>query len=313
MAPCYSTIINCLLRSGTYSLCLCGWFVHSPQLTKGRPKPKKANRKDVGERPAEARTIRTLAGPPLHVQPSGPPAQSEIAKAAIPTPSSTRITPPATRAVGTAFHADVPTQLSTHPPTSRHDKLGPNTTDRWNGQGLIGVGLSDSATSNLPEKPSLVGLAQPLPGPSIPSPPSPLRSQAQPSSAFPRSPRRQSRIPSTGSRTLVMDVAQALQEAQASTNETGAANQSSVPIDAQRQAEVCAPPTEKRKSSFDKYSGREIPPLVEEHTATTRGINPEHAVRTEVDINADVRAQERGSSGGILSVQQDDNFIEIRE
>lgn len=279
--------------------------VHSPQLTKGRPKPKKASRRDAGERLGEARTVRTLAGPP-RVQMSGSPAQSVIAKAAImPTPL-TRSTPTAARAIDTASHADEPMQLSSRPPTSKRD------TDRWNGQGLIGVGSSDSTPSKPRDVPSPVGLAQPLPGPSIPSPPSPLRSQAQPS---PRPPRRQSRIPSTGSRTLVMDVAQALQEAQASTTEVEAASKSSPPLVAQRQAEFHAPPIEKRKSSFDKYSSRLMTPLAEGRSATIRGVNPKPSVhwQTEVEINAEVRAQERGSPDDILPVQQGDSFIEIRE
>jgi len=276
--------------------------VHSPQLTKGRPKPKKASRRDSGERVAEARTVRTPSGPP-RVQMS--PAQSVIAKAAIMSTPLTRITPTATHAIDRASHADGQMQFSSRPPTSKRD------TDRWNGQGLIGVGSSDSTPPKPRDVPSPVGLAQPLPGPSIPSPPSPLRSQAQPS---PRPPRRQSRIPSTGSRTLVMDVAQALQEAQASTSEVGAAaSKSSAPLVAQRQAEFHAPPIEKRKSSFDKYSGRVMTPLAEGRAATIRGVNPEPSVQTEVEINAEVRAQERGSPDDILPGQQDDGFIEIRE
>lgn len=272
--------------------------MHSPQLTKGRPKPKKASRRDSGERLAEARTVRTPAGPP-RVQMS--PAQSVIAKAAIMSTPLTRITPTTTHAIDTASHADGPMQLSSRPPTSKRDA------DRWNGQGLIGVGSSDPTPSKPRDVPSPVGLAQPLPGPSIPSPPSPLRSQARP-------PRRQSRIPSTGSRTLVMDVAQALQEAQASTSEVGAAaSKSSAPLVAQRQVEFHAPPLEKRKSSLDKYSSRAMTPLAEGRAATIRGVNPEPSVQTEVGINAEVRAQERGSPDDILPGQQDDGFIEIRK
>jgi hypothetical protein len=102
-----------------------------------------------------------------------------------------------------------------------------------------------------------------------------------------------------------MDVAQALQEVHASTTEVGAAIKSSSPL--------VAPPIEKRKSSFDKYSSRAMPPLVEDRSATIRGVNPEPLVQMEVRINAEVRAQERGSTDDILPVQQDDSFIEIRE
>lgn len=294
------------------SLSLLWGDVHSPQLTKGRPKPKKASRRDAGERPAEARTVRTIVAPP-RVHTSGPPAQSVIAKAAIMPTHLTRITPAATRADDTASHVVEPTQLSTHPPTSKREGLRADSTDRWNGQELIGVGSSDSTPSKPWDVPSPVRLTQPLPGPSIPSQPPPLRSQAQPSLASPRPPRRQSRIPSTGSRTLVMDVAQALQEVHASTTEVGAANKSSSPLVAQRQAEFHASPIEKPKSSFDKYSSRVMPPLAEDRSATIRGVNPELFGQTEVEINAEVRVQERGSIDDILPVQQDDSFIEIRE
>lgn len=222
----------------------------------------------------------------------------------MPTPL-TRTTPTVMRAIDTAPHADEPTQLSSRPPTSKHD------TDRWNGQGLIGVGSSDSTPSEPRDVLSPVGLAQPLPGPSISPPSSPLRSQAQPS---PRPPRRRSRIPSTGSRTLVMDVAQALQEAQASTTtEVGAASKASAPLVAQPRAEFHAPPIEKRKPSLDQYSSRVMfAPRIVAVRSSTSG-NPEFSVRTEVKINAEVRARERGSPDDILPVQQDDSFIEIRE
>jgi hypothetical protein len=256
--------------------------------------------------------MRPLATLP-HVQTSGPPTQSGILKAAMPTPSSNHIIPPATRLIGTASHADVPTQFSTQLPTSKRDILGANTTDRWDGQGWIGLGSSDSAASKSQEGTFLVGLTQTNPGPSIPSPPSPLRSQAQPSSASPRSPRRQSRIPSTGSRTLVMDVAQALQEAQVPTTEAGSSSNGSVPVVTHRQAELHAPPIEKCKSSFDKYSGGVMPTLVEGRTATIRGANPELIARAEVEIDPDVRVQQQGSPDDILPIQPDNNFIEIRE
>jgi hypothetical protein len=110
-----------------------------------------------------------------------------------------------------------------------------------------------------------------------------------------------------------MDVAQALQEAQSSTTEMGSASKSSVPVVEQRQAEHHAPPIEKRKSSFDKYPGRVMPPLVEERTTTIRGPNPELVVQTDVEINPKVGSQEQGSPDDRLPVQPDDHIIEIRE
>ena len=111
-----------------------------------------------------------------------------------------------------------------------------------------------------------------------------------------------------------MDVAQALQEAQASTaTGVGAASKASAPPVAQPQAEFHAPPIEKRKPSLEKYSSRVVfAPRIVAVRSSTSG-NPEFSVQTEAKINAEVRARERGSPDDILPVQQDDSFIEIRE
>jgi hypothetical protein len=110
-----------------------------------------------------------------------------------------------------------------------------------------------------------------------------------------------------------MDVAQALQEAQAPMTEAGSSSKGSVPVAAQRQAELHAPPIEKRKSGPDKYMDRVMPPLVEERTATIRGATPELVTRVDIKIKPDVRVQERGSPDDILPVQPGDNYVEIRE
>jgi hypothetical protein len=108
-----------------------------------------------------------------------------------------------------------------------------------------------------------------------------------------------------------MDVAQALQEAQGPTTEAGSSSKGSVPVATRPQAELHAPPIEKRKSSSDKYMDRAMPPLVEERTATIRGANPELVTWVDVNINRDVK--ERGSPDDILPVQPGNNYIEIRE
>ncbi|KAH9986530.1 hypothetical protein BJV74DRAFT_844539 [Russula compacta] len=263
-------------------------------LTTERPKPKKANRKKTGDQLAETRGISCAP----HVPTPELLAQSVMTQAATPTPSPTRITPPSPRVPGTS-HSDMSKQLNPHPPISKPDRSSANATNPWNGQALIGVRSSDSSSLKSREKPFLVGLSHPLPDLSIPSPSPPKSSHGQPSSASPRSPRREGRIPSTGSRTLVMDIAQALQ-VHASIAEAETTTKSPVPF--------VALPIEERKSSFDKYSGRVMSPVVEERTSTTRVVN---AVHTEVDMNADASGQEQASSDSILPVQQDGSFIEI--
>lgn len=266
------------------------------QLTTERPKPKKANRKKTGDQLADTRGISCAP----HVPTPELLAQSLMAQAATPTPTPTRITPPSPRVPGTS-HSDVSKQLNPHPPISKPDRSSANTTNPWNGQALISVRSPDSSSPKSQENPFLIGVSHPLPDLSIPSPSPPKSSHGQPSSASPRPPRRQGRIPSTGSRTLVMDIAQALQ-GHVSTAEAETTTKSPVSL--------VALPIEKRKSSFGKYSGRVISSVVEERTSTTRVVN---VVHTDVDINADASGQEQASSDSILPVQQDGSFIEIRE
>jgi hypothetical protein len=294
-------MVNCLLHSDTCSLALSVGDVRSSQLTKGRPKPKKVNRKSADEQLAEMRHTKVPASAP-----SVPvPVQSAVIEAATPTPSRTCIAQPFTRAIATTSYVNVPTEISTHLLTTKPDRPSANTTD-GDAQAL-GVRWSDSAVPNPPnKKPS-------LPGHSLPSSPSQKLLPSQPSSALPRPPRRQSRIPSTGSRTLVMDVAQALQEAHVSTTDAEATSKGPVSPVAPRRAEPQAPLIEKRKSSSDKYSGPAMPPLDEERTSTTRGINSGLVVQTGLEIDSDARAQEQASPSRIPPSQQDDSSVEIRE
>jgi hypothetical protein len=82
-------------------------------------------------------------------------------------------------------------------------------------------------------------------------------------------PSRHSRIPSTGNRATVMDVAQVL-SAQSSVSESASESRPSMPL-ATNQPRNLVPPTvqgEKRKSSQEKYSAIMLPSLEEETTPT---------------------------------------------
>ncbi|CDO74347.1 hypothetical protein BN946_scf184645.g3 [Trametes cinnabarina] len=96
----------------------------------------------------------------------------------------------------------------------------------------------------------------------------------------PVSPAKHIRIPSTGNRATVMDVAQVFQEVLQSTSPTSTSPIERKPpspppaVDAARPSEVAAkdeqeenpPAMERRRSSYDKYSAFVLPPLAEEKT-----------------------------------------------
>jgi hypothetical protein len=110
-----------------------------------------------------------------------------------------------------------------------------------------------------------------------------------------------------------MNVAQAFQEAQAATTETEVTAQSPIPYAAPRQAELPAPPIEKRKTGFDKYSSHVIQSLAEEDLSARQDLKPELNMQKEVEINSDVRGQEQIYPDNLSPIQQDTRFIEIRE
>ena len=312
MAPCCSIMINGFLRSYTCSLSLCVANLRfSSQLTKGRPKPQKVNRKNTGEKLAETRATRTHANSP-HVSTSGTPIQSASSVAK---PSQTPITPFRMRAVGTTFHADVSTQRCAHQPTSQADRPCVNTTNQWNEQALTGLRSSDPVrpNPNLQKTSFLAGIPYSSPDLSAPSLSPSKPSQARPSSASPSSPRRQGRIPSTGSRTLVMDVAQALQEAQ-TTAEAEVTAECSIPFSVPQQVEPPVLSSEKSELDFDNYSGRVMPSLAEEGSSARQGVNPDLFVQKETEINPEVKGQEQKTSPDSLpSVRPGTSCIEIRE
>jgi hypothetical protein len=269
------------------------------QLTTGRPKPKKAsNRKHAGGLlPETGRGVGELNPNATTRKPSSRNAAAQ-GEARIPAPS--RIHQPSTHTLVTPSHANLPTPLSTHLSVSKPDRPNPDITD----QALINVTSTDSAAQKKkkPSPSSLFGLA----GLDAPPPPPQRASQAPPACPkSPRSPRRQSRIPSTGVRALVMDVAQAMQEAQAQASTTGAdaTSESSVPPPvAPQKLEFGAPMMEKRVSSFDRYSAIVVAP-------PTRSVCPEDVVQAKVEITPDTKNREDFSP----DQQEDDSVVEIRE
>lgn len=110
-----------------------------------------------------------------------------------------------------------------------------------------------------------------------------------------------------------MDVAQAFQEAQATTTEAEGTARSPISYAAPRQVELPVLPIEKRKSGFDKHSGHVIPSLAEEGLSTRQDLKPEPNIQKEVEINSDVRGQEQTYPDNLSPVRQDTRFIEIRE
>jgi hypothetical protein len=108
-----------------------------------------------------------------------------------------------------------------------------------------------------------------------------------------------------------MDVAQALQEAQATKTGEEVTAESPIPF-AAPQVDPPALPIEKRRSGFDKYSGQVMSSLAEEGPAR-QGVNPEPVVQMEVKVNPDVMGQEQTCPDSLPPVQHDPRYIEIRE
>ncbi|KAF8274391.1 hypothetical protein EI94DRAFT_681860 [Lactarius quietus] len=204
-------------------------------------------------------------------------------------------------APGSLSRADSDLPWDTFQPISK-----PQIAESPSEQALNSIRSPDSVTSNLHKKSSLVGLAadRVLTGviSSSRQPQKPL--SLQPASASPHSPRRQSRIPSTGSRALVMDVAQALQQAEVPP-------EGEVPIEGSispQPVDHHAPPREKCKSNYIKHTAFMMPPLVEERALPARGVSPETEVefgKTLVDLESETDAT--------LPGQKDDIFFKIRD
>ncbi|KAF7967474.1 hypothetical protein HWV62_34123 [Athelia sp. TMB] len=163
-------------------------------------------------------------------------------------------------------------------------------TDRWSNQAIIGVKPVSSSINSAADPPAdskpyygLIG-RQALPGLTTPRP-DPLivavdqTEHLDRSPATPLSPGRHPRIPSTGNRATVMDVAQSLNDAlvvPAKTNTSpDESSEDEIPEVPETLAEVSARPRnlvsspgqgEKRRSSYDRFSAIMLPTLREEKT-----------------------------------------------
>jgi hypothetical protein len=204
-------------------------------------------------------------------------------------PSPTGDTPPAAvtvRATGTPLYTDSQSPLDTPQPVSK-----PQIAKHRAEQASNGIGLASERI--LPD------IISPSSQPPKPMPP-------QSASASPHSPRRHSRIPSTGSRALVMDIAQALQRAQLPPEADIAAKCSIAPQRVKRHS----PTTEQRKSSYDKYIELSMPPLVEEHALPERIVSLEPAALIRETL-ADPTSRESEMSDATRPGRRDDIFVEI--
>lgn len=186
-------------------------------------------------------------------------------------------------------------------------------TDRWTEPTLIGV-KATSSSANKPgacAKPAgtagMVG-RRALPGlvnPAVIVDEKPV-SKDKERVGVPPSPTRHARIPSTGNRALVMEVAQALSDAaqqQEKEKEEKEKENTSVSAPAPaptfmpaRQAPstgLGGPATEKRKSSYERYSAIAMPPLVEERTPAA---TPAHTLSRNAGQNVVLGGQVVGES-----------------
>ncbi|ETW80802.1 hypothetical protein HETIRDRAFT_476500 [Heterobasidion irregulare TC 32-1] len=195
--------------------------------------------------------------------------------------------------------------VSTTPPGSSRpsDSKVSSLADKWSEQVLIGVkplGKGPPPAAGLqPATPAgLIG-AHALPGLATVD-----------SAAAPRERRRHSRIPSTGNRALVMDVAQALNEHAGSPVEPSSPSPPivkddtpvvpSVEVSESPKSILVSPPLERRKSSFERYSAYVMPPLKEEKTpapspANTLMRGPPAVVHQET-VKQDVSALDESGS-----------------
>lgn len=115
-------------------------------------------------------------------------------------------------------------------------------------------------------------------------------SMTLPTAKAPPSPRRHSRIPSTGSRITVMEVSQSLNEVANSQNPLGSyatpigsAHEPASPVEMTLNSRTTLSQlqAEKRKSSYEKYSAIILPPLKEETTPIQTPVG----TLTRIDVN----------------------------
>jgi hypothetical protein len=174
-------------------------------------------------------------------------------------------------------------------PNSKREEQGTSVnrlSDKWANIGIIGIAPGQTASVNVPKPPSMIG-RKALPGlthsPNILAEP-PVQSHAP--SPVETTNVRHTRIPSTGNRATVMDVAQIMNE-QSDDNvippQDSAANPDVSPIVqplANRTSRnLAVNQVEKRRSSYEKYSSIILPPLQEE---TTPAVSPAGTLASNV-------------------------------
>lgn len=262
-----------------------------------------------------------LASAPVSAFHSGPQPPSEQAQAPTqkprplpvipqqPTPAVSLVVPTSSAAASPESALSEPAPPSPLPKTTPPGSSRPSDSkvsslaDKWSEQVLIGVkplGKGPPPAAGLqPATPTgLVG-AHALPGLATVD-----------SAAAPRERRRHSRIPSTGNRALVMDVAQALNEHAGSPVEHSSPSPPivkedtpvvpSVEVSESPKSTLVSPPLERRKSSFERYSAYMMPPLKEEKTpapspANTLMRGPPAVVHQET-VKQDVSAPDESGS-----------------
>ena len=92
-----------------------------------------------------------------------------------------------------------------------------------------------------------------------------------------------------------MDVAQALQEAQVTT-EAEVTAECSIPFAVPQQVEPPVLSSEKYELDFDNYSGLVMPSLAEEGSSARQGVNPDLSEQKETEINPGVKGQKQKTS-----------------
>ncbi|TFK54070.1 hypothetical protein OE88DRAFT_1675469 [Heliocybe sulcata] len=232
---------------------------------------------------AEEPEVKTqpAAAPPIHVTPTPEPAQELVA----PAPDAPLTATPPSPSIVT------PKEAAEEPPTPSESSTG-RVTDRWTNGAVIGVkpvvparGVSPQPPTS-PQPKGMVG-RQALPGlataPSYPSsPPVQQKEEKTPVATRPK----HARIPSTGNRATVMDVAQAFQEVHSRESSVSPAPLSPSPPEPELEPEperlpelepkpapiprigrpLPVPPLQNRRTSYDRYSAIMMPPLEEERT-----------------------------------------------
>ncbi|KAH7924624.1 hypothetical protein BV22DRAFT_1034934 [Leucogyrophana mollusca] len=246
---------------------------------------------------AEEHTSDELRSPQVSL-PSPEPAQPSALPERVQVPAPNITEPPRVSLLGETFPSSLASKSTGEQPSldtsSSSEQLKVTVTppgstgritDRWTEPTIIGVKAISSSSSTvgkpLPSKSqgiggmvgrrALPGLAGPIP--QVMSVEKEEKPTPKEERVVPPSPTRHGRIPSTGNRALVMDVAQALSQHQA-TEDTSPSPSPPSPVVPQPDTVTPRPrnvspgnvQSDKRKSSYERYSSIMMPPLKEERT-----------------------------------------------